>query len=161
MAALSADVIRQKRGIGTTTNMVIGTGATVYIGSLIARGTATARGIAAAVGTVRRVVGVCEAFNVSGSVDADGVGDTSGNERMEVGYGFEYDFNVLTAIRTNTSLGLRVFVSTDNDVGGTAVGTSAVQVVAGTLVAWTDEVGTSKTNGWIKVHGFTSTNIAV
>ncbi len=161
MAALSADKIRQKRGNGTTTDMVIFTGSTVYVGSLIARGTATNRGNAAAVGTVRRVTGVCESFQANGSVDADGVGDTAGNERMVVGYGYEYAFNVLTAIRTNTSLGLRVFVSTDNDVGGTAVGTSAVQVVAGTLVAWVDETGSDKSEGWVKIHGFVDTDIAV
>ncbi len=159
--ALSADKLRNRRGNGTMTKVVIGTGATIFVGSLAARVTSSARGIAASAATTRRVLGVVDNFTVNGSVDADGVGDTAGTESMDVAYGYEYEFTVATAIRTNTSLGLRVFVADDDEVAGTAVGSAGVRVVAGTLVAWVDETGTSKATGWVKMLGFTSTNIAV
>ena len=82
----------------------------------------------------------------------------SGTQKALFEYGAEYLFTIKTAIRTNTSLGLNVFVADDDSVGGTAVGTAAARVVVGRLTAFE---ASDKSTGWVAVGVFGPTNIAV
>lgn len=158
--ALSRDTNRKARGVGIEDTIAISTGATVYVGSLVCRVNTTGRASAATAATGRRILGVVERLDstVNGSGAGTGVGNTSGTQIALIRYGDERYVAVKTAIRTNTSLGLNVFVADDNTVGGTAVGTAATHVSVGELTAWAE---TDKSAGWVAIRRFASTNIAV
>lgn len=160
MAALTQDVVRKSRGAGSREVVAIGTSSTLYVGSLLARRTTTGRAVAATAATGRRVLGVAKLLNstTAGPSAGSGVGDTSGTQEVEYEYGNEHLFTIKTAIRTNTSLGLNVFVADDQTVGGTAVGTSAARVNVGRLVAFE---ASDKSTGWVAVAVFGPVNIAV
>lgn len=158
--ALSADAVRKARGNRQHTDLPIATSATVYIGGLITRRKTTGRAIAAVnSSTNQRIAGVAVEFV---GPDASGVGNAAGTEKVRVAYLDEHEFTVQTAIRTNTSLGLNVFVVDDDVVGGTQAGTTGqADVLVGELVAWVDETGTSKAKGYVALRRFADTNIAV
>lgn len=155
--ALSADKAppRQSRGRANRLRAAIATSQTVYIGSLLNFVTTTSRVRAAAAATSRKIAGVCTEFE-SDSGTATGIGNTSGTQYAWFEYGNEHLFTIKTAIRTHAAVGLNVFVSDDDTVGGTAVGTSAVRVVVGELV---ERSGT--TQAWVAVHRFAAANIAI
>jgi hypothetical protein len=160
MAALTQDVVRRSRGVGYREVLAIGTSATLFVGSLVARRNTTGRALAATAATGRRILGVAKVLNstANGPSAGTGVGDTNGTQEVEVEYGNEHLFTIKTALRTNTTLGLNLFVSDDNLAAGTAVGTAAARVVIGRLVAWE---ASDKSTGWISVGVFGPTNIAV
>lgn len=152
--ALTQDVIRTSRGTGNKDVISIKTGEQLYVGSAVSKLLTTGRAVIGQ-GTTRRTTGVALRFL---GPNADGLGVADGTEEVEVGYDEEYEFDVLTAIRTNSHLGLNVFWSSDDKVGGTAVGTAGVQVNAGRLVAFTNS---SKSKAFIAVTRFSSATIAV
>lgn len=156
--ALSADAIRNRRGNGTITRKVIGTGNTIFLGGLVVVRNTTGRALTATAATGRKILGVAQQKI---GADADGIGDTAGTESVDVGRHWEYEFTVETSIRTNTSLGLVVFATDDDEVEGTAVGTAGLRLPVGVLVDWFDQTGTSKATAWIRVGDFGRTNIAV
>ena len=161
--ALSADAIRNTRGAGNrqVAEYVIGTGKTIYLGSLVALEESTGRAEAATAATGKRIAGVAVEFVANAGGSADGVGDAAGTESVRVAYGDEHEFTVAAAIRTNTSLGLNVFVSDDDTVAGTAVGTAGTRLAVGELVGWVDTDGSDKSLAYVAVRRFASTNIAV
>lgn len=146
MTALSAAKIRSIRGtVLGEERVAIGTGATLYLGSLANQVTTTGRVVAAAAATSRRFAGLVVKLEGASGVGT-GVGNTSGTEYAVIQYGMEALVSIRTAKRTNTSLNLNVFISDDDTVGGTAVGTSAVRVAAGELVAFE---ASNKSTGWL------------
>lgn len=157
--ALTQDAIRKTRGTPRGEHKIaIKTSATLYVGSLVGRVEATGRAKAAAAATSERCVGLCVKLEGSNGVGT-GVGDASGTEYAIVQYGMEALMTVRTAIRTNTSLGLGVFVSDDDRVGGTAVGTAATRNVAGHLTAFE---ASDKSTGWVALGEYAPNgNIAV
>jgi hypothetical protein len=159
MAAQTQDVIRRSRGTASTERAAIATSSTVYVGSLLARRNTTGRALAATAATGRRVLGVAvQKVGAQGPGGGTGVGVAGGTEYVKYEYGNEHLFTIKTAIRTNTSLGLNVFVIDDQTVGGTAAGTAAARVNAGRLVAFE---ASDKSTGWVAVAVFGPTNIAV
>lgn len=155
--ALSRDTVRKARGNGQIDILPIATNSTIYIGSLVQRANASGRAAAAAAGTARKIAGVAVEFVGPNGVGT-GVGNTSGTEYVRVKYLDEHLVAIKTAIRTNTSLGLNVFVADDETVGGTAVGTSATRVAVGELIRFE---ASNKSTGWVAVRRFATTNIAV
>lgn len=158
--ALTQDKIRRSRGTPMTERVAIGTAGTLYVGSLCARRTTTGRAFAGTAATGRKILGVavCKDGSTTGPGAGTGVGNTGGTQYALVEYGNEHLFTVKTAIRTNTSLGLNVFIADDDSVGGTAVGTAAARIVAGELVAWE---ASDKSTAWVAVRRFANANIAV
>lgn len=152
--ALTQDFIRTQEGNGHLEVLSIKTGEQLRVGSAVCRLNTTGRAVAGA-GTVRRTAGVALRFL---GPNADGLGVADGTEEVEVGYLDEYEFPVRTAIRTNTSVGLNVFWSSDDAVGGTAVGTAGVQVNAGELVRFS---ASDKSKGFVAVRRFAPATIAV
>lgn len=158
MTALTADAIRIDRGDFTLERLVIFTASRVYIGSLVNRLNAGGRAVAATAATGRKFAGLAMSFE---GTNQSGLGVTAATEFVVVGHGGDVQVTVATAIRTNTSLGLNVFVGDDNELAGTAVGSAGTRVACGELTSWTDETGTSKATGWLRVKRFATTNIAV
>lgn len=152
--ALSADAIRKSRGTPTgKQRLAIATGSTVYIGSLVCYRTTDSRALAGTAATGRKTAGVAIAFD---GTDADGVGDTAGNEYVWVEYGNEHLFTLKTAIRTDTTVGVNLFIADDDEMGGTAVGTAGVRVPVGECRQLE-----GSTQAWVAVRDFASANIAV
>lgn len=147
--ALSADKIRKTRGqpLGEE-RIAIKTSATLYVGSLVGRVESTGRAKAAAAATSERLAGLCVKLEGDSGVGT-GVGDTSGTEYAIVQYGHEALVTIKTAVRTNTSLGLNLFIADDDQVGGTAVGTAATRNPAGELTAFE---ASDKSTGWIALR---------
>ncbi len=158
MTALTADKSRIKRNDGTRERLVIFTAAKLYLGSLANRLNAGGRAVAATAATGRKFAGVAVGFE---GATQTGTGVTAATEFVVVEYGHHAQANVITAIRTNTSLGLNVFIADDDSVAGTAVGSAGTRVPAGELLSWVDETGTSKATGWLAVRIFATVNIAV
>lgn len=158
--ALSQDTIRARRGSGQQETVAIATGQTVVVGSLVIRSNASGRIRAGGAVAAHRVEGVVERLDsdANGKGAGTGVGNTSGTEKALIRYLDEHEMTIATAIRTNASLGLNVFISDDDTVAGTAVGTSAVRIPAGELVAFSAD---DKSKGWVAVRRFAPTNIAV
>lgn len=158
--ALSADKARPARLAGRQERGAIGTGGTIYVGSLACRRTTTGRLFAATGATGRRVAGVVVRLDgPNGPTTGSGVGNTAGTQYAVIEYGNEWEFTVKTALRTNTSLGLNLFVADDDTVGGTAIGTAGKRLAVGMLTNWS--VDGSKTKGWVAVLTFGKTDIAV
>lgn len=157
--ALTQDAIRKTRGTPQGEHKIaIQTSATLYVGSLVGRVESTGRAKAAAAATTERCVGLCVKLEGDSGVGT-GVGDAAGTEYAIVQYGMEALITVKTAIRTNTSLGLNVFVADDDQVGGTAVGTSATRNVVGELTAFE---ASDKSTGWVALGNYAPNgNIAV
>jgi hypothetical protein len=126
----------------------------IYRGGLVCRKN-TGRFSAATAATGRRIAGVAVGFD--GAL-ATGLGVAGGTEYVKVRRNIPVLVNVKTAIRTTTSLGLAVFVSDDQTVGGTAVGTAAARVVAGPLLEFE---ASDKSTGWVLVGAIGYTAIAV
>ena len=161
MAAMTQDRVARKRGSGAIREtLVIGTSNTTYVGAIVNRRTTTARAFTATAATGRRIAGVVvrKDSTANGPGAGTGVGNASGTEKVIIEYGNEVLVGIKTAIRTNTSLGLNVFVSDDQTVGGTAVGTAAARVKAGILRAFE---ASDKSTGWLAVAVFGPTDIAV
>lgn len=158
--ALSRDTNRKARGTGIQITETIGTAATVYVGSLVVRRTTTGRAHAATAATGRRILGVVERLDsdVNGLGAGSGVGNTAGTQKALIRYGDERSITVATAIRTNTTLGLNLFVGDDDKVSGTAVGSAGTRVVVGRLVDWD---ASDKSTGWVAIAEFGPVNIAV
>lgn len=153
--ALSRDALRPARGNGQLDRLPIATNSTIYVGSLVARRNTTGRALAATAATGRRIAGV--AFDFEGP-NANGVGNTAGTEYVRVKYLDEHLVTIRTAIRTNTALGLNVFVADDEVVAGVGVGTAALRVAVGELVRFE---ASNKSTGWVAVRRFATTNIAI
>ncbi len=161
MAAMTQDRVARKRGSGAIREtFVIGTSNTTYVGAMVNRRNTTGRAFTATAATGRRIAGVVvrKDSTTDGFGAGTGVGNASGTQKVIVEYGNEVLMAIRTAIRTNTSLGLNVFISDDQTVGGTAVGTAAARVVAGRLTAFE---ASDKSTGWVAVAVFGPTNIAV
>jgi len=158
--ALTEDKNRKARGSGQKLKVAIATSSTVYVGSLVCRRNTTGRCLAATAATGRRILGVVERLDsdADGPGSGTGVGNTGGTQYAMIRYLDERSFTVATAIRTNTSLGLNVFVSDDDKVCGTAAGTAGKRVAVGELVAWD---ASDKSTGWVAIRRFATTNIAV
>ena len=158
MTALTADAIRITRGDFTLERLVIFTASRVYIGGLVNRLNAGGRAVAATAATGRKFAGLAMTFE---GTNQSGLGVTAATEFVVIGHGGDVQVNVVTAARTNTSLGLNLFVADDNAINGTAVGSAGTRLAAGELTSWVDETGTSKALGWLRVRRFATTNIAV
>src|SRR5690606_8793733 len=158
--ALTQDKIRPSRGVGMQVQIPIATSSTVYLGSLAVTRNTTGRLLAGTAATGRRLAGVVvrKDSDASGNDGGSGVGVTSGTQKAMVEYGNEWLFTVKTAIRTNASLGLDVFIADDDSVGGTGVGTAATRIAAGRRVRFE---AADKSTGWVAVGVFSKTNIAV
>lgn len=161
MTALTQDTLRRTRGGDFYQDtMTIGTGSTVYEGSQVNRINSTGRVVAATAATGRRYFGLVVRLDddTNGPGAGTGVGNTSGTQKALVRYGDEHLMTIATAIRTNTSLGLNVFVSDDATVAGTAVGSAGTRVAVGELVDWE---ASDKSTGWVASRRFAKTDIAV
>lgn len=160
--ALTQDDIRTrlKRGAAIRESFVIGTSNTIYLGSIANRRSTTGRVFDGTAATGRRIAGIVvrKDSTTNGIGAGTGVGNASGTEKVIVEYGAEFLMKIKTAIRTNTSLGLNVFVADNETVGGTAVGTAAARVNAGRLTAFE---ASDKSTGWVAIAVFGPTNIAV
>jgi hypothetical protein len=160
--ALSADKSPQRASRGRPagkSRASIVTSTTVYIGSLLNEVTSNtalpARVRVAAAATSRKIAGVCVAFEADNALPT-GVGNTGGTQYAVFEWGNEWLFTLKTSLRTNSSVGLNGFVSDDDTVGGTAVGTAAVRVVVGIITE-----RPAITTAWVAVRQFAGTNIAV
>ena len=158
--ALSADAIINERALGNKQidEAVIATGSQIYLGGLVNIRTTTGRALPASAATGRRFGGIAVEFV---GPDADGLGDTAGTEKVRIAYGHEVELTVDTAIRTNTTLGLNLFVDADDKVAGTDVGTAGTRIAVGEAVAWSDEDGSDKSKAWVALKRFAKTDIAV
>lgn len=160
--ALTQDVIREARGAGLRDEIAIGTSNKIYVGGLVAIRRTTGRAVTATAATGRKIGGVCVAFAGAYSQATDNKGGATGNTggtiRAVIEYGNEFEFDVATAIRTNTSIGLNVFIGADNQVAGTAVGTAGTRIKVGELVKFTN---TAKSKAFVAVRRFAADNIAV
>lgn len=156
--ALTQDSIPNFRGPALADEMVIATGSQLYIGGLVAIDTTTGRAVPASAAADRRIAGYASFFK---GPDQNGLGNTAGDERVVVKHQCELEVGVATAIRTSAALGLSVFVSDDETVGGTAVGTAGVQVAVGELVAFVDETGSDKSRGYVAVRRFAADKIGI
>ena len=157
--ALSADKLRNSRGAPYQNRLAVATGSTIYVGSLAVRRSTTGRALAATAATGRRIEGVVVRLDgPNGPGAGTGIGNTGGTQYAIIEYGNEHLVTVATAIRTNTSLGLNVFISDDDKVAGTAVGTAAKRLPVGELVAYE---ASDKSTGWVAIRRFATTNIAV
>jgi hypothetical protein len=154
--ALSADKIRNSRGRATRDRAAITTSATVYIGGLLNFVTTTGRVRAASAAASRKIAGVCVAFEATDLV-ASGIGNTAGTQFAVFEYGNEWEFTVTTALRTFAVQGLNGFVSDDDKIGGTAVGTAALRVVAGEIADAKD----GSTTAWVAIRRFATTNVGI
>lgn len=152
--ALTQDTPRDASDPFVTRVIPIGTGAQLYIGSGVSQSTATGR-LVAGQGAARRSRGVVVGFR---GPNSDGLGVTDGSEEAEVAYLAETLLPVRTAIRTNAALGVNVFWSDDDAVGGTGVGTAGIRVPVGEFIAFEDD---DKTTGWVALGRFASTNIGI
>ena len=159
MTAFSAAKIRPIRGtVLGEERVAIGTGATLYLGSLANQIITTGRVVAASAATARRFAGLVVKLE-GGSGVGTGVGNTAGTEFAVIQYGCEALVSIRTARRTNTSLNVNLFISDDDTVGGTAVGTAAVRVAAGELTAFE---ASNKTTGWLALkRSSVAGNIAI
>ncbi len=159
MTVLTQHDIANARGTPEFTVIPITTGNQIYIGGLVCQLIgATGRASAGTAATGRRFVGY--AYSFPGPI-GDGLGVTDGTETVRVAYLDELELTVETSLRTNTTLGLNVFVSDDQTVAGTGVGTAGTQLPVGELVAWVDETGTSKATAWVAIRRFAQANIGV
>lgn len=160
MAAMTQDRVARKRGAAMSESYVVGTSNTTYVGSLVNRRNTTARVFTGTAATGRKIAGVVvrKDSTTDGPGAGTGVGNASGTQKVLVEYGNEVLMGVKTAIRTNTSLGLNVFVADDQTVGGTAVGTAAARVKVGILRAFE---ASDKSTGWVAIAVFGPTDIAV
>lgn len=157
--ALSKDTLRKHRGEPRKVQVAIGTAATLYVGSLVNRRTTTGRVLAATAATGRKFFGVVERLDgPNGESTGTGVGNTSGTQKALIRYNDEFLVTIATAIRTNTSLGLNLFVGDDDKCSGTAVGTAGTRVPVGELVAFE---ASDKSTGWVRSRQFALSNIAV
>lgn len=148
MAALTADKRLKTRGTPEGEERVaIKTSATVYVGGLASRVEATGRLKASAALDGEKFLGVIVKLEGSSGVGS-GVGDAAGTEYAIVQYGHEALVEVLAAYRTSTFLGLNMFISDDQGIGGTAVGTAAARQVCGELVAFE---ASDKSTAWLAV----------
>lgn len=147
MAALTQDKVFQTRGTGVRQKVAIKTSATVYRGGFgsIVPGTGRLKASAAAAG--EHFGGLIVDFD--GPTGGTGVGNASGTEYAIIEYGNEVKCVVKTAYRTNTFLNFNMFVSNDQEIGGTAVGTSAARQVAGELTAFE---ASDKSTAWLALR---------
>jgi hypothetical protein len=157
MAALSQDKIVKTREVGPVTRqrIAIATSSKIYRGSLVNQMTTTGRAVAATVATNRRFAGLAVGFE---GATGTGTGVTGGTEYVIVESGQLALVNVRTGIRTNAALHRSVFISDDNTVGGTAIGTAAVRSVVGELVEFE---ASNKSTGWVFLRKFAEANIAI
>lgn len=156
--ALSADKVPQRpsRGRAMKDRAAITTSATVYIGGLVSYVTTTQRVSAASAATNRKPAGVVVAFEADDALPT-GIGNAAGTQYAVFEYGNEWEFTVTTALRTTSVQGLNGFISDDDKIGGTAVGTAGVRVVAGEI---TDAKYTS-TTAWVAIRRFATTNVGI
>ena len=157
--ALTQDVITTTRGLPDGEERIpIATGSQVYRGSLAGKVEASGRCKPAAALATERFAGLVVDLEGPDGVGT-GLGNTAGTQYAVVQYGHEAKMTVATAIRTNTSLGLGVFIADDESVGGTAVGTAAARVIAGEL---TEFEASDKSTGWVRLRRAAAAgNIAV
>lgn len=145
MAALAADGRRSERAVQ---NKVIefytlGTGATVYLGSLVAINESTGRAVAATAATARTFLGMAE---------AKATGNTAGTVGVKVSHGHQVLINAKTAL-TTAYTGCNAAVSTDNDVTtASAAGTAGVQVLVGQIIQF--EGG----DAWVALRSYSEKN---
>lgn len=154
--ALSADKTPQRpsRGRVDREREAIATGQTVYIGGLLNYVTTSGRVRAASAAASRKVAGVCVGFDAVNAT-ATGIGNTAGTQYAFFEYGGEFEFTVTTALRTYAAQGLNGFVSDDDKIGGTAVGTAGVRVVAGEIA----DAKFSSTTAWVAIRRFAGSNV--
>lgn len=161
MTALTQDVVRNARGQGIRDEIAIATSSKIYVGSLCNVRTTTGRAVAATGATGRRVLGVCVAFAGAYTQATDNKGGATGNTggtiRAVVEYAREFEFDVKTALRTNTTIGLNVFVADDATVGGTAIGSAGTRVPVGILTKFTNS---TKSKAYVAVRQFYTTNVS-
>ena len=155
MAAATADRLLTFRGMSLPIEQItaIKTSDTVYIGCMLNLVTTTGRVCDATAAASRTFAGVCTGYqNTSGSIITAITGNTGGTIAARYIKGeCEVLFNIGTATRTFTNLRRTVTVKTNQDIGGTGVGTTAVRVTVGTL---SDFISLSdKTQGWIRIDG--------
>lgn len=156
MAALTQDKdVLTKGPAGIVRRFVITTSQKLYRGSVAMFDEDSGRAQEAAAATGMRIAGLVESFS---GATGTGTGVAGATEFAHVRSGCLALVNVLTAIRTTTSLGLNVFASDDQTVGGTAVGTSAARVIVGELVEFE---ASDKSTGWVALGVYAATNIAV
>lgn len=153
--ALTNDAVRDVRGDGEFEEVSIATGSQLYINGLVTRKNTTARAVDATAATGHRILGLARSFS---GPTGDGLGVTDGTEKVLVEYLSEAELSIATAIRTNTSLGLNVFVSDNETVGGTGVGTAGTRIAVGELISFTS---TDKSTGYVALRRFAGTDIAV
>ncbi len=161
MTALTQDAIREGRGDGTLEEVAIATSSKIYVGSLCAVRLTTGRAVAGTAATGRRVLGVCTGFAGAVTQASDGkggqTGNASGTVRAVLEYDREFEFDVQAALRTNTNIGLNVFIGDDNLVSGTAVGSAGTRIPVGILTKFTN---TAKSKAYVKVRSFAPSNVA-
>jgi hypothetical protein len=148
----------------------IKTSQTLYVGALANFVVATGRVKSAAAETTAGLMiagRVTEIINESGAVISAGTGNTGGTVKARIVWNDLMLLNVKTAIRTFSNLGKTVFVADNVTVGGTAVGTAALRVQAGMLVAFATAGGqigsdlTAKSYAYVKLRDCTGAIIAV
>ena len=170
MAAVTVDQTAITRATADMIEDVlpIKTSVTLYVGALCNFVTAPGRvrSAAAETGSGLTCAGlVTEIINDSGASISAGTGNTAGTVKARFTFKQEVLLNVKTAIRTFTNLGKTVFVADNVTVGGTAVGTAAVRVQAGELLAFANAAGqvgtTDKTMAYVKLRSGTGAIIAV
>lgn len=150
MAAVTAGQIRIERAIEDKCyeTFAVVTSQTVYIGTLVssAPGSNRVRGGAATASYVCR--GVVESVvNDAGGFLTAITGNTAGTVKVRVSYGQEILISCLTAMYTYTNINKTALLKTNNEVDGTAVGTSALRQSVGMIV------GLESTNlVWVKVR---------
>lgn len=159
MTALTQNTIRLTRGKAYRETVAIKTGSTVFEGSEACQINSTGRLVAASAATGRGYAGLVKRLDgPNGPGTGTGVGNTAGTQKALIEYGNEHLVAIKTAIRTNTSLRLNVFMADDATVGGTAVGTAGTRKPMGELVEWE---ASDKSTGWVRARVFATTNIAV
>ncbi len=147
MAALSADASRKTRNTQAVKyhDYVVGTGVTIYKGSLVHILCSTGRAHPAAAGTVatRKFAGLSEE-KVTGTA--------TGGETVRVIWNCEALVNAATAL-TTAYIGSNVVFTTDNDVTRGSAYTAAARCLAGEVISF--EGG----DAWVALRNFATSTV--
>lgn len=141
--ALSEATVRLQRNAGSKKyhDYEVGTGATIYTGSLVCVDTSTGRAVAATDAASRKFLGVAAETKT---------GDTGGTVRCRVEWNVEAKVTAATAL-TQAYIGSNVAVSDDDAV--TTVSDSSNSVRVGELVSITG------TNAWVALRNFSESDV--
>ncbi len=153
MADATVDLIETSDGTPLEDTLAIKTSETLLIGTLVSTVSTTGRLTKATKLLANKVAGIVTAFP-----DGSAAGVVGGTVRAKFAWGHVVKLAIITAARTNTSLGKTVLVADNQSVCGEATaGTAALRAPVGTLIKWADA---DKSTGYVWLRSFAAAVVA-